>query len=47
MGKDFDRKELGEGHVDDTFHELNDKMKHSFFIHDHFEVCTTEKSRRS
>jgi hypothetical protein len=28
MNKDFDRKELKNGHVDSTFHKLNDKMKH-------------------
>ena len=28
MNKGFDRKELGKGHADGGFHQLNDKMKH-------------------
>ena len=28
MNKDFDRKELKNGHIDSTFHKLHDKMKH-------------------
>ena len=32
MNGDFDRDELGEGHVDDAFHKLNDKLKHSLLM---------------
>ena len=32
MNGDFDREELGEGHVDGAFHKLNDKLKHSLLI---------------
>ena len=32
MNGDFDRAELGEGHVDGAFHKLTDKLKHSLLI---------------
>ena len=32
MNGDFDREELGEGHVDGAFHKLTDKLKHSLLM---------------
>ena len=32
MNGDFNRNELGKGHVDGAFHRLNDKMKHSLLM---------------